>query len=103
MATLGDVLSAGGRHEEGVALIEQALELQVGALGAEHVDVAQSQSYLSYAYERVDSAARAAEWQSAVVSTLEASLGPEHPQTIAERERLGTLLGTSRPEGEPDG
>lgn len=91
MATLGDVLSARGAHREAVEMLERSLELQVGALGLEHVDVAQSQSYLSRAFERVDSLAVAARWQERAVATLGASLGPDHPQTESERERLDAL------------
>jgi serine/threonine-protein kinase len=92
MAALGDVLSAvGGRHDEAVRLIAGALDLQTDALGSQHVDVAQSQSYLSRAYERVDSLREAIAWQEAVITTLESALGADSPQTVAERERLRTL------------
>jgi serine/threonine-protein kinase len=92
MAALGDVVSAaGGRHEESVRLIEDGLRLQLDALGIEHIDVAQSQSYLSRAFERVDSLEVATRWQRTVVETLMAGLGPEHAQTRAEAERLDAL------------
>ncbi len=91
MATLGDILSARGAHREAVEMLERSLDLQVGALGLQHVDVAQSQSYLSRAFERVDSLEIAARWQERAVATLGASLGDEHPQTASERERLDAL------------
>ena len=69
--------------------------MQIEALGPAHVQVAQSENYLVSAYERVDSLARAIEWQEVVVSTLEAALGTEHPQTASERERLAALRGAA--------
>ena len=69
----------------------EALDLQRSALGPTHVDVAQTQSYLSRAYERVDSLEAAVRWQEDVVSTLATALGEDHTQTVAERERLRSL------------
>lgn len=91
MATLGDILSERGAHREAVEMLERSLELQVGALGLEHVAVAQSQNYLSRAFERVDSLEVAVRWQERAVATLGASLGPDHPQTESERQRLDAL------------
>ena len=98
LALLGDVRSAGGRHTEGVALINRARTMQIEALGPVHVQVAQSENYLVSAYERVDSLTQAIRWQESVVATLESALGAEHPQTASERERLSALRGAS-PEG----
>lgn len=94
MALLGDVISAGGgRHEEAVELMRSALDIQIATLGPEHVEVAQSQGYLSRAYERVDSLAVAVRWQEEVVTALAAGLGDDHPQTVGERNRLRSLQG----------
>ena len=91
LSALGDVLSARGEHVDGVALVLRARDLQIDALGSAHVDVAQSESYLVSAYERVDSIADAIVWQERVVATLTAALGADHPQLDGERERLEDL------------
>lgn len=92
MAMLGNVISAGGgRHGEAVPLIEDALHVQIETLGSGHVEVAQSQSYLSRAYERVDSIDVAVRWQEEAVTALAASLGEDHPQAAGERDRLRSL------------
>jgi len=91
-AMLGNVISAGGgRHGEAVPLIEDALRVQIEALGSAHVEVAQSRNYLSRAYERVDSIDVAVRWQEEAVTALASSLGPDHPRTVSERDRLRAL------------
>lgn len=97
MSSLGDVMSSLGNHAEAIAQLEDALELQIDALGTTHVEVAQTQSYLSRAWERSEDPEMARQWQERVVSTLTDALGEDHPQTLSERERLLELTEADPP------
>jgi tetratricopeptide (TPR) repeat protein len=89
---LGLLLSDRGRHDEAVAMLEQAVEATRAAMGDTHSEVAEALNDLAWALTQTRDNRRALALHHEALAILEAVYPPDHPTvTVARAGLAGTL------------
>jgi len=92
---LGRALVLQGRFEEGIVVLDRALEDLRRLLGPEHREVAATGAAMAEAYAAAGRPAEAIDWQRRTVDAYLEAYGPDHPETERQRERLRDLEPTA--------
>ncbi|MEZ4322881.1 MAG: CHAT domain-containing protein [Myxococcota bacterium] len=82
LASMGTVL-ARGHEEEALGLLDRAVVMADASLGRDHVEAAALRLEAGKGYFTFGKLDRARELATEATATLEASLGPTHPRTLA--------------------
>ena len=88
---VGKYLQERGRYSEAEPLLKQALDIYEQALGAEHLDVAESLSDLATVYSKQDKYAQAETLNQRSLAIREKLLEPEHPKVASSLNNLALL------------
>jgi serine/threonine-protein kinase len=92
LSRIGRDMSREGRSEDALPLLERALDVLRRTRGENHVSVARAGEYLGEAHTNLGHHETGERLHRDALAAMTAALGPDHPETLDQRLRMGDVL-----------